>query len=150
MQALGQVGDAELVLGLAGDPGPGHDLVVKAGHHAPLAVDLGQAVDDPGGAFHVLLGAVQGVQGAEAALVHQVLDALPNGELAALVDDFLGDAGGLYPVDLGVDKGLDLLDVLAVVRQLVPLLVADLLAKGRHVFKVRMHFGPFVSFDLFL
>ena len=37
VQALGQIGDPKLVLGLAGNPGAGHDLVVKTGHHAPFA-----------------------------------------------------------------------------------------------------------------
>ncbi len=61
-QPFGQIGYPELVLGLPGDPGPGHDLVVETDQHAPLAADPGQAVDHPGHAFLVVPGIIQGMQ----------------------------------------------------------------------------------------
>ena len=64
-------------------------LVVEADDHRPLAADLAQAVDDAGGALVVSAGVVEGVEGAPGAGVDQVLEALPDGHLPALVD--LGD-----------------------------------------------------------
>ena len=41
MEPFGHVSDPELVIGLPGNPGPGHDLVIKPYDHGPFAVDLG-------------------------------------------------------------------------------------------------------------
>ena len=111
VHALGQIGHAQDVVRLAGDPRAGHDLVVGGDDHRRLAVDLADAVDDAGGPLHVVLGIVNRVQRAPGALVHQVVEALPGGHLSAGLELLSGNAGGLHLCDLLVEHLLHLADL---------------------------------------
>ena len=100
-EPFGQIGHPELVFGLSGDPGPGHDLVVEADQDAPLAADPGQAVDHPGHAFFIVLGIVKGMQGAEGPGIDQVFDPVPDGHLPPFMYFFRRQSGVFNPFDLG-------------------------------------------------
>ena len=86
VQPAGQVGGAQDVLGLAGQPRPRHHLVVEADDHRPAALDAPQAVDDVGGALLVLGRVVEGVQRAPGAGVEQVIEPLVDRHPAPPVD----------------------------------------------------------------
>ena len=62
VEPFGHVGDHEDVFRLSGDPGAGHDFVVKADDDGPFAFDLADAVDDAGTPFFVVTRVVEGVQ----------------------------------------------------------------------------------------
>ena len=54
VQTLCQVRNAQDVLGLSGQPGTSHNLVVKTDDDRPAPLDLRQAVDDIGRAFFIV------------------------------------------------------------------------------------------------
>ena len=127
-----------------GDPGPGHDLVVKTDDDGPLAVDFAQAVDHAGGAFLVLQGIVKGVKGAPGARIHQVFQPLPDRHLSALVDLFLGKTGILDALNLFGQQLFHLLDLFNTVGGIGHLSVGQRATEFGHFFKIRLH-GYFSS-----
>ena len=72
VQALGQVGDTQNVLVLAGQPSAGHYLVVEPDDNGPFTGDLSDAVHDVRCSLRVLFRIVQGVEGMPRAGVDEV------------------------------------------------------------------------------
>ncbi len=140
-KALGQFGDAKDVLRLTPDPGPREHLVVGRDHHGPAAAHPGQAVDHPGGALVVPPRVVDGVERMPGPLVDQVVDALPGGELAALVDLLGGKAGGPDPLHLGGQALLHLLDQGQVLLRAAQLALLERPAELGHLLEIRPHGG---------
>ncbi len=139
VQTLGHVGDPQNIVGLPGDPRSGHHLIVGGHDHGPLAVDLAQSVDDTGCAFVVEFGIVDGVKGTPGALVDQIVQSLPRGHLAALLQLLGRNTGGHYARDLFVELGLYLLDVLHALRGALQCLGFERLADLVHLFEILSH-----------
>ena len=135
VQTAGQLRDAKLVFGLPGQPGPGENLVVEAGDHAPFPGDPGQAVHDAGGSLRVFGGIEQRVQGEKAPRVDQPPDSFPDGEKSLFVHDFRRRSRLPYSPRRFLDPvffGLQL--------RPVPWVGADRgCGEERHFFKVTVH-----------
>ena len=67
-------------------------LLLKPTTTAPFAVDFGQSVNDPGGAFLIELGVIEGVKRTPGAWIDEVVDAFPDIQLAAFFEDFFREA----------------------------------------------------------
>ena len=139
VQALGDVGHPQNVLGLSGNPGARQHLVVETDDRGPPAGDLAEPVDDVGGAFLVVLRIVEAVQRAPASLVDQILEPLPDGERAALVDLGGRNAGFHARGPLRRDVRLDRFELLTALLRAGDDFILKFLAETRHRFKIRLH-----------
>ena len=93
IQPFSKVCSPKNVLGLAGQPGTGHDLVVETDHNRPFACNFSKAVNDIGGALNVVRRVEKHMKRGPGARVHDVFQPLPYGHLTALVDLFFGKPG---------------------------------------------------------
>src|SRR5208282_5018883 len=132
IQTLGQVGDHQDVLGLPGDPGPGHDLGVETDDDRPLAFDPAESVDDSGAALFVVARIVKRVQRSPGALVDQIVEAIVDGHSTALVDFCGGNPGVPDPLDLAGEDLLLLPNQVEVLLLAPDLAFAERLAYLRH------------------
>jgi hypothetical protein len=106
---------------------------------APLAVNLGQPVDDSGGAFFVEQRIVEGVEGTPRPRVEEVLQPFPNRGLASLLDGCSGNPCVLDRLDgLGhfLFHGFDVRDVALAGFFLA---VAQGFSHRGHFFEIRSH-----------
>ena len=144
VQPLGQIGHAQDVIGLSGDPGAGKDLVVEADDHGPAAADLAQAVDHVGRALFVVQRVVEAVQRLPGARIDQVFQPLPHGQSAAFVDLGRGYPDFLHRLLRRGDLGFDGLQLRAALLRARDAVFLQRFAEAGHFFEIRSHACSFI------